>query len=97
MFKGKPRAAERARSIVKQLTDYKANRSHERHISAEECEAMGLAIKRVEDDPQSQDLLLTVHHCFMHSLMNTNSYKMIENHMGVAFVKQQGQVMVPVQ
>jgi hypothetical protein len=25
----------------------------------------------------------------MHSLMNTNAYKIIENHKGVAFVKQQ--------
>ena len=96
MFKGKAGATDRAKRIVKKLTDYRANRTHERHISAEECEEMGLVIKKVEDDPTLQDLLLTVHHCFMHSLMNTSSYKMIENHLGVAFVKQQAQMMVPV-
>jgi ClpP class serine protease len=96
MFKGKAGATDRAKRIVKKLTDYRANRTHERHISAEECEEMGLVIKKVEDDPMLQDLLLTVHHCFMHSLMNTPSYKMIENHLGVAFVKQQAQMMVPV-
>ncbi len=58
---------------------------------------MGLVIEKVEDDQKLQDILLTVHHCYMHSLMNTNSYKMVENHLGVAFVKQQGPVVVPVQ
>lgn len=43
----------------------------------------------VEDDQILQDLVLTVHHCYMHSLMNTASFKMIENHNGAAFVKQQ--------
>lgn len=96
MFKGKPGAKDRAKKIVKKLADYRGNRSHERHISAEECEAMGLVIEKVEEDPVLQDLLLTVHHCFMHSLMNTGSYKMIENQLGVAFVKQQAQMVVPV-
>jgi hypothetical protein len=90
MFKGKADAVIRARKIVKQLTNYKANRSHERHIPTEECESMGLVIERVEADPILQDLLLTVHHCYMHSLMNTLSFKMIENHLGAAFVKQAG-------
>lgn len=55
---------------------------------------MGLVIKK--DDPVLQDLLRTVHHCVMHSLMNTGSYKIIKNHLGVAFVKQQAQMVVPV-
>lgn len=96
MFNGKSDAAKKAVRIVKQLTDYKANRTHERHISSEECKSMGLIIEDIEEDPTLQDRLLTVHHCYMHSLMNTNAYKMIENHLGVAFVKQQAQIMVPV-
>ncbi len=49
---------------------------------------MGLKVKLIEDDKKLQDLVLTVHHCFMHSIMNTPSYKLIENHLGAAFVKQ---------
>ena len=49
---------------------------------------MDLNVERIETDPDFQDLILTVHHCYMHSLMNTPSFKMIENHLGVAFVKQ---------
>lgn len=94
MFDGDPAAAGRARKIVKELSSYKINKTHDRHLHAEECERIGLRIERIEEDQELQDLVLTVHHCFMHSLMNTPSYKMIENHMGVALVKQQGVVQI---
>jgi len=89
MLKGDTHAKAKARSIVKKLTDYTGNKTHERHIDIEECKTIGLKIVQIEDDQILQDLILTVHHCFMHGLMNTPSYKFIENHLGVAFVKQQ--------
>lgn len=88
MFSGDPKATEKSRRIVKKLSDYRGNKGHDRHIHIDECEAMGLKIEKLEDDPNFQDLVLTVHHCYMHSLMNTNSFKIIENHLGTAFVKQ---------
>lgn len=93
MFSGDPYAKKKAKQIVKKLTDYKGNKAHDRHIHADECIAMGLAVDMIEADQKLQDLVLTVHHCYMHSLMNTPSYKMIENHDGLALVKQQA-VMV---
>ena len=50
-------------------------------------------MKEIEGDPQLQDLILTVHHCYMHILMNTPAFKVIENHSGTAFIKQ-AQLMV---
>lgn len=88
MFSGESDAKEKARGIVEQLADYGKNRTHERHIHYEECRDMGLRVERLEDEQELQDLVLTVHHCYMHSLMNTASLKMIENHLGAAFVKQ---------
>lgn len=90
MFAGEPDAKEKASQIVKLLTDYRGNKSHNRHIHAEECEAMGLKIERLEatGNETLQDLVLTVHHCYMHSLMNSGTYKVVENHMGTAFMKQ---------
>ena len=63
---------------------------------------MGLNVKLIEDvkdehghkDDVLQDLILTVHHCYMHLLMNTPSFKVIENHLGIGFTKQQ--VLSPV-
>jgi len=90
MFEGEPDAKEKAGRIVRQLTDYRGNKAHNRHIHTEECEAMGLTIEKLEDrgNETLQDLVLTVQHCYMLSLMNTGAYKMIENQMGTAFVKQ---------
>lgn len=88
MFEGEPDAKRRAAIIVRKLTDYRGNRTHTRHIHYDECAAMGLKVSLIEDDQELQDLVLTVHHCFMHSLTNTPSFKMIENHLGKAFVKQ---------
>ena len=58
---------------------------------------MGLNVKLIEDakdayghsDDVLQDLILTVHHCYMHLLMNTPAYKTIENHKGIGLTKNQ--------
>lgn len=90
MFADYKNAATRAQRAVTHLTDYSENKSHSRHIPFEECtKDIGLKVTPLEADEKLQDLVLTIHHCFMHVLMNTPSYKIIENHLGVALVKQQ--------
>jgi hypothetical protein len=89
MFVGDARTQIKAKQIVRKLADYKGNRTHARHIHFDELSAMGLKVVRLEDNQELQDLVLTVHHCFMHTLMNTPAFKIIENHKGSAFVKQQ--------
>jgi Serine dehydrogenase proteinase len=103
MFKDVKPASQRrrkARDIVRLLSDADTNRSHNRHIHYEECLDMGLNVTLLEDMPKVvsdfQDLVLTVHHCYMHSLMNTPSFKIIENQNGVAYVKQVRAVATPV-
>lgn len=88
MFKGDTRALARAREIVRRLTDYSGNKGHDRHIEFDECKDIGLRVAPIESNQEFQDLVLTVHHCYMHSLMNTPAFKIIENQDGVAFIKQ---------
>jgi hypothetical protein len=91
MFSGlspKGRTAQ-AKKVVRALTDFSGNKGHDRHIHYSELKAMGLNVELLENNQNYQDLVLTVHHCYMHSLMNTNAFKIIENHKGAAFVKQQ--------
>ena len=95
MLSGRPDAEALADDIVAKLTDFSGNKSHDRHIHYDECRDMGLEVELLEEDNKQQDLVLTVHHCYMNALMNTNAFKMIENHNGVAFIKQQLQVAVP--
>jgi serine dehydrogenase proteinase len=99
MFEGDANAHNKAARIVRRLTDYRGNKTHRRHIHFDELVSMGLKVSRIEDDQAFQDLVLTVHHCYMHALMNTPSFKIIENHLGSAFVKQQvmQQIAVPIQ
>ena len=90
MFNGLP-AREKSRKINKvkrELTDLSANKGHDRHFHIDDCRNMGLNVLALEDSPEFQDLVLTVHHCYMHTLTNTPAFKIIENQMGKAHVRQ---------
>ncbi|HAT2138625.1 TPA: SDH family Clp fold serine proteinase [Legionella pneumophila] len=89
MFKNDQDKDSKAKEITDKLSDFHDNKTHSRHIHAEECKKLGLNIIDIEPDQELQDLILTVHHCYMHSLTNTASCKIIENNHGIAFVKQQ--------
>jgi hypothetical protein len=74
--------------IVEQLSDLKSNKGHDKHIHFDECAAMGLKVKPLENE-EIQDLVLTIHHCYMFSLSNSGAFKIIENHLGRRYVKVQ--------
>ncbi|MCY4258925.1 MAG: S49 family peptidase, partial [Rhodobacteraceae bacterium] len=86
MFKGQKNAAARARKIVDGLTDPKKNKNHGKHLHREDCARMGLKIVEIEPHPDIQDALLSAHHAFMISLMNSGIVKIVENQKGVAYV-----------
>ncbi len=77
--------------ISERLTDLNHNKSHDRHIHCEECSEIGLEIESLENPKEKmlQDKVLTVHHCFMHTLANTSAFKIIEDHRGKSFIKMQ--------
>ncbi len=58
---------------------------------------MNLNIEMLEEKGQAllQDLVLTVHHCFMITLANTAAFKIVENHLGRAHIRQQFFVQQP--
>lgn len=64
-----------------------AHRGHSQHFHHEACRQMGLKIEMMEDDPKLQDVILTIHHCYMHTMANSNAFKVIENHEGKAMIK----------
>jgi hypothetical protein len=91
MFAKDRQKKEKIDKVIKALTEYDEVKLHERQIGYKEASALGLKIKLLEDDPVLQDIVLTVHHCFVHTLSNTPAFKIIENHNGAAFIKQQMQ------
>jgi len=84
MFKHNPNAKEKAKNIVKELSDHEKTKTHSRHIHINEAIKIGLVIKTIEKDfdQEFQDLVLTVHHAYMHAFSNSHSIKIIENHLG---------------
>jgi hypothetical protein len=76
------------------LTDLGENKGHDRHFHIKECREMGLRVDILEKDEILQDIVLTIHHCYMHTLANTAAFKIIENQEGKAMVRQQQFAMV---
>jgi len=71
MLASNPDKAAVAAKIVQELTDFTGNKGHDRHIQYDECVALGLRIEPLEADQEFQDLVLSIHHCYMHVMMNT--------------------------
>lgn len=94
MLCGEPDAAQKADRIVNALSDPDEHKSHDRHIPIAKARELGLKVRALEDDQTLQNLVLTVHHCYMYTLMNGPTFKIIENHRGVAFSKMQQQLFV---
>jgi len=86
MLSTDPDAAVKAESIVKALSDHSDMKTHSRHLSKTVCSGLGLQIESLEDDPALQDLVLTIHHSFMHTFSHTGAIKIVENHKGIATV-----------
>lgn len=88
MFAGDADAASKARDATNQLTSDN-KRGHDKHFYIDDCRRMNLTVEVLETDKTLQDLVLTVHHCFMHTLANTAALKVVENHKGQALIKNQ--------
>lgn len=89
MFRGARNKQSRIDKIINALTEYDEVKLHERQIGYVEAMNIGLRIELLEKNKALQDAVLTVHHCFVHTLSNTPAFKIIENQSGGAFVKVQ--------
>jgi hypothetical protein len=87
MFKGLSDAKERSETISEKLSDLSENKSHEKRFYFQDCIDMGLSIEMLEENEEFQDLVLTIHHCFMHAINVAGVIKIIENGLGHASVK----------
>lgn len=88
MFHGDDDGMKKADNIVLALNDHAGTKTHSRHLHIEDAIGFGLKVVQLEDDAELQDLVLTVHHSYMHTFANTSAGKIIENHAGGAIVMQ---------
>jgi len=84
MFSGSSDAAQKAGKIVAELGSHSKTKMHARHIHVDEAKAMGLNIKALETDCDQvyQDLVLTIHHTYMHTFSQSTAVRIVENHNG---------------
>jgi hypothetical protein len=86
MFCGESDSVQKALSIISHLNNHDETKTHARHIHIDEAIEMGLKIVQIENDHQLQDIILTIHHSYMHTFSNSNAIKIVENHIGNAVV-----------
>lgn len=80
----------KAKAVINKLNEHESTKVHARHLSIDAAKECGLKILNLEDDPRLQDLLLTVHHCYMHTFANSAAVKIVENQDGIAVVTMAG-------
>jgi hypothetical protein len=88
MFKGEPDAKRKALMIAEWLGGHKHHQTHGRHIGREELRAKGMTkITDLEADQELQDIVLSIFHATTLTFDHTGAVKLVENHMGKAFIK----------
>lgn len=92
MFKDDPDSKGKAENVVRALNDHKGTKTHARHLHSDDAKGFGLNVQDLESDPELQDLVLTVHHAYMHTFASTPAAKIIENHAGAAIIQFAGPV-----
>ncbi len=87
MLHGQPKAARKASLIAKRLADHKTFKTHARHIGRDQARSIGLVIDDLEADPKLEDLVLSVFHATSLTFTASATTKIIENHLGRAWIR----------
>jgi hypothetical protein len=95
MFKDLPDAAKRAEDTAEWFGNAEEFLSHGRPVRREIAREHGIVIHDLEDDPELQDAILSVHHTALISMTMSPIAKLIENHKERAWIQTIGQFQVP--
>lgn len=90
MLRKSQKKDELARNIVRALSSAAVNKAHNKHLHIERLRKLGIAVEALEDDQDLQDAVLTVHHCYIHTMTNTPCLKIVENQDGRALIRNMG-------
>lgn len=89
MFNGRADARQQAERTAQALADHAKYKSHGRFIPVDQAISEGLAVDLLENDQILQDKVLSIFHSVNITLDATPAVKLIENHQGRAYIKQQ--------
>lgn len=83
-----------AEAVAEWLSNDHVHLSHSRAITRDQLRSNGLKVVDLEADQALQDAVLSVHHAAMHTLSATSACKIIENHLGRAYIQHAHQIVV---
>lgn len=86
MFANDKDREKKAAIILNYLSNHSDRKTHARHINIDEAKAIGLKVIDLESNNDIQDIVLTIHHSFMHTFSNSKAIKIIENNIDNAII-----------
>lgn len=95
MFRGQANAAQKATQVARWFASYSIHQSHSLGIDRDQARGRGVVITDLEADNHLQDAVLSVHHATLHTFA-TPVVKIMENHLGRAWVQAQQVIQLPV-
>ncbi|HEV2118513.1 MAG TPA: serine protease [Candidatus Bathyarchaeia archaeon] len=88
MFHGQKNGRWKAGMVAERLAKHATFKTHARHIGRDQARSYGLVVDDLEKDPVLEDLVLSVFHATSLTFNGTPTMKLIENHLGNAWVRQ---------
>ena len=79
---GNPITDENIRAIANNLIDHNVSKSHQRHLSRDDCKRIGLAVVDMESCPEIQQIVSNIHDAFILTFTGLSVSKIIQNHLG---------------
>ena len=95
MFNGDADSADQAARIASWLANHAEFKMHGKYINRDVLRAHGLRVTSLEDDKEQQDFVLSIFHATTHTFANSSAVKIIENHLGSAYINHVQQVFLP--
>ncbi len=96
MFDGDNDPKVKIDKIMSELADHTFTLSHARRISIDRVRELGINVIALEDHQDMQEAVMNIHHTCMITLERSNAFKLIENHLGIAYIRSQVPQIVPV-
>lgn len=89
MLKGDKEFEKRRTKILEEFGSHQKSLNHGRHFNYEKVRDSGVNVTLLEEDKPLQDAVLrsSVHHTFIVTFSMTRAIKIVENHLGAAFVQ----------
>ena len=94
MFKNHTDSAAKADQIATWLGDHTKFKTHARYLNRDLLREKGFKVVDLESDKGQQDYILSLFHAVTHTFTNSAAVKIIENHLGHAYINQVQQIVV---